>query len=163
MHARCLLFHRQKYSPWRDDVFARAGDSIAVGSAYLLPVRPPPKDSGTRVTPFTRPSAPKVTTRISGANPSGLKRHSQVSLSFISYTSPGRPSRFRVSSRVVFPGMRRWMLSSVKTCRADLWGEQAAGPTISFSGGALCRERARYELSGFWFHGQTCGLHSELL
>src|SRR5947209_1611015 len=69
--------------PWPDDVFARAGDSIAIGSAYLLPVRPPPKDSGTRVTPFTRPSPRKYTTRISGANHCGLKRHSQTSPPFI--------------------------------------------------------------------------------
>src|SRR6266702_3146580 len=76
-------------------------DACAHGS-HLLPLRLPPTDSITRVTLLTRPSLPKETTRISGENPSGLKRHSQVSLAFISYTSPGRPSRFLVSSRVVF-------------------------------------------------------------
>src|SRR6266704_2184756 len=46
---------------------------------YLLPLRPPPTDSITRVTLLARPSLPKETTRISAANPSGLKRHSQTS------------------------------------------------------------------------------------
>src|SRR5712692_7039043 len=87
--------------------------------SYLLPLRLPPADSITRATSVTRPSTPNETARISGANPSGLKRHSQTSFPFIVFTSPGRPSRFLVSSRVVFPGRRRRTLSTVNTCSAD--------------------------------------------